>query len=391
MGAAFIIAGTCIGAGMLALPVSTAPAGFFVSVVALVIAWFFMYVSGLYVLEVNLTLAQGNNYVSMARLTLGDRVATLTGVGFALLLYSLLAAYVTSGGELTAQLLQQGFGRSVPRELGPILWTLGFAGLRYYGLKPMDNLNRVFMLGLVITYAIVVLCGIPHVEVKRFQTGEVMAFLTVFPIIFTSFGYQIVVPSISAYLDFSAPKVRQAILLGSVLPLIVYMCWETIIFGTIPSQGQHNSLAAILHSGHTTKMLIDVLQASYHSSLIGSAIHSFIFFAISSSFLGVSLGLFDFLADSLGLKDQSSQLYLLLLTFVPPLLYAEFFPYGFLFALNYAGILVALLHGVLPVLMVWVCRRQAQQGRRGVVLMGASLVFFIGLVLLDVAAMLGVW
>jgi Tryptophan/tyrosine permease family len=41
----------------------------------------------------------------------------------------------------------------------------------------------------------------------------------------------------------------------------------------------------------------------------------------------------------------------------------KFFFYGFLFVLKHAGILVALLYGVLPVLMVWVCRRQAQQGR----------------------------
>ena len=85
---------------------------------------------------------------------------------------------------------------------------------------------------------------------------------------------------------------------------------------------------------------------------------SFAFFAITTSFLGVTLGLLDFLADGLKKTKRGwSHLQLACLTFGPPLIIAMIYPSLFLIALTFAGgIGCALLLGLLPVLMVWVAR-----------------------------------
>ena len=49
---------------------------------------------------------------------------------------------------------------------------------------------------------------------------------------------------------------------------------------------------------------------------------------------------------------------LAVITFLPPLSYAWFYPSGFLLALGYAGVFVAILHGILPVMMVWSSRNK---------------------------------
>jgi tyrosine-specific transport protein len=74
-----------------------------------------------------------------------------------------------------------------------------------------------------------------------------------------------------------------------------------------------------------------------------------------SSFLGVTLGLQDFLADGFKIeKTLRGRLLLGLMTFVPPFLASVLFPNIFLQALRLAGGFgVALLLGLLPVLMVW--------------------------------------
>jgi len=62
LGGAMIIAGTAIGAGMLANPTSTAGVWFIGSILALVYTWFCMTTSGLMILEANLHYPTGSSF-----------------------------------------------------------------------------------------------------------------------------------------------------------------------------------------------------------------------------------------------------------------------------------------------------------------------------------------
>jgi tyrosine-specific transport protein len=73
-----------------------------------------------------------------------------------------------------------------------------------------------------------------------------------------------------------------------------------------------------------------------------------------TAFLGVSLGLFDFLADGLKLhKTGYHGKILVLITFLPPLLVVLLYPGIYLQALNYAGFCCVILLLLLPSLMAW--------------------------------------
>lgn len=77
-----------------------------------------------------------------------------------------------------------------------------------------------------------------------------------------------------------------------------------------------------------------------------------------TAFLGVSIGLFDFLADGLALKKTGLQgKSTLALTFLPPLAVVLFNPGIYLHALSYAGICCVVLLLLLPALMAWRARR----------------------------------
>jgi len=73
--------------------------------------------------------------------------------------------------------------------------------------------------------------------------------------------------------------------------------------------------------------------------------------------MGVSLSLTDFLADGFKMKKTVvNRLLLIVGSYLPPLLFALFLRHGFILALSYAGVFVAILYGILPVLMVWKAR-----------------------------------
>ena len=103
--------------------------------------------------------------------------------------------------------------------------------------------------------------------------------------------------------------------------------------------------------------------------------------ALITSFLGVSLGLFEFLGDSLkGNRDQSSKLFTGLLTFTPPMTFALFFPQGFILALGYAAIALVVLALFFPVILVKHARKTLKTDQNYQVLGGNGALLVISLV-----------
>jgi tyrosine-specific transport protein len=96
--------------------------------------------------------------------------------------------------------------------------------------------------------------------------------------------------------------------------------------------------------------------ASPHVEL---AVHLFADLALATSFLGVALGLFDYLADLFQRKNSpGGRLQSGAITFLPPLAFALFYPRGFVMALGYAGVALAVLALMLPSLLVMKSRKQ---------------------------------
>ncbi|MGL5726928.1 MAG: aromatic amino acid transport family protein, partial [Plesiomonas sp.] len=93
---------------------------------------------------------------------------------------------------------------------------------------------------------------------------------------------------------------------------------------------------------------------------VDAAVRIFADMALATSFLGVTLGMFDFLADAFRRSDNASgRLQTGLITFIPPLIFALFYPQGFVMALGYAAIALAILALLLPAAMVWKIRRHS--------------------------------
>jgi len=75
---------------------------------------------------------------------------------------------------------------------------------------------------------------------------------------------------------------------------------------------------------------------------------------VIASFLGVTAGLFDFIADRLGFGNSSvARLKTASLTFLPPLLASIWWPNGFVAAIGFAGLFATLWAVIIPALLAW--------------------------------------
>lgn len=359
LGGVLLVAGTCIGAVTLALPISTAAMGFYWTLAVFVMCWLAMLLAGWLVLEVSLSLPAGTSFVSMAKTTLGPIGEWVTWGSYLLLLYSLLAAYFNGGGDLVRGVWQQTHGNMLAVWTGVLPWVLLGAGVLYAGTAIADRVNRILVMGLMLSFMILGAGLSLHINPAHLLWKSPSEVTVALPIVITAFGYQVVIPTLRRYFEGTPRALPGIVALGSFLPLLVYSLWALDIFGVFPSRGAH-SLQQLLASGHPAGLLPQYLSTILQHAWVTWVVAAFGLFAIASSFIGIALSLFDFLADGFHLSRQGSgRVLLVVLTLLPPLAYAVYYPQGFILALSYAGIFVALLNGIIPVLMTWARRRQA--------------------------------
>ena len=357
VGGILLVAGTTVGAGMLALPVATGFAGFWPSVALFIVYWLFMTCTALLILEVNLSVPKkASNMISMAELTLGHWGKVVSWVAYLFLLYALTTAYLAGGGPLLNGFLYDVTGWQFPKAIEALPLLLIFGIFVYRGTHSVDFINRWLMLGLVVTYLLMVLFLIPHVKGTLLKHVDIKALAIGSSIVATSFGFHIIIPSLTHYLERDVKQLKRVILIGSAIPLFIYLIWQLLVLGIVPLEGPISLSAGFAKGANGATLLGDYLD---QAALAGLA-QGFSLLAIVTSFLGVSTSLSDFLADGLHIqRTRLGNLALIALAFLPPLLIAMSDPRAFLTALEYAGAFgVVFLLGLMPALMVWKLREK---------------------------------
>lgn len=378
LGSILLIVGTSIGAGMLALPIATAQLGFIGSIILLLICWFVMTMGAFLILEVNLWLPQNSNLISMAKVTIGPLGQLVAWITYLLLLYSLLCAYIAGGSDLFHNLLNSN-GIFIPAWTSALLFTLLFGFIVYLGIRAVDYVNRGLMFVKLGAYVLLITLLTPFLDMVKLTSGE-MKYLTsgaAMTVTITSFGFATIVPSLRIYFASNVKKLKQAILIGSLIPLICYIIWDMVIMGIIPLAGDHG-LIAILQSKTSTSDLVNTLNMLTATSSSTFFAKLFTSICVVTSFLGVALCLTDFLADGFHVeKTGLSNGCIHLLTFIPPFVIVLFFPNAFIKALQYAGIYCVILLIMLPTVMAWYGRYRKKQVGEFKVAGGKKLLLFM--------------
>ncbi|MCA0949005.1 aromatic amino acid transport family protein [Shewanella chilikensis] len=352
-GSMLIIAGTTIGAGMLALPLASAGLGFGVASILMLLLWGLMSYTALLMLEVHQHAPAHATLHTLAHKLLGRKGQLLASLAMMFLLYALCAAYIAGGGAQLHDKLVRYADLALPPQVGAIGFALLIALVVAIGTHSVDMINRVLFALKIIALVIMLTLLLPHAQggyllELPLQQGLVISAL---PVIFTSFGFHGSIPSVVRYVGLDLKALKKIMLVGSAMPLLVYLLWQ------LASQGAL-SQSELMASKELPKF-INSLGQLLHNPMIGQTVSIFADLALATSFLGVSLGLFDFMGDILRRNDSTRhRLQTAAITFLPPLGFALFYPQGFMAALGYAAIALVILAVFLPVAMVWKQRCQ---------------------------------
>ncbi len=347
-----LVMGTCIGAGMLALPVVTGIAGFLPAIAVNLCCCLFMMATGLLLLEVILWMPDGANVLSLAGHFLGKWGKLIGGLSFLFLYYCLQVSYCAGGAPAFAKLINQLFGWQVTGEASFLLFAVFFGVLVFLGARSVNKINWLLMVGLFISFCMLIGIGSTEVQAGLLERADWRISLAATPVLFGAYGYHNLLPTLSTYLKRHLTMLRLAIVVGTLLPFLIYSIWQWMIIGTL-------TLAQIQAADMRGEPITQTLQTIVGHPWLSLSGEFFGFFALVTSFLGVSLSMVDFLGDGLNIKRREGwlRLGLCLAVFMPPALFAASYPDIFIEAMGLAGGYgEAILNGLLPISMVWAGR-----------------------------------
>lgn len=353
VGSTLLVSGTMIGAGMLAMPLTSAGIGFGFTLVLLLGLWALLTFTALLFVELYQTAESDAGIGTLAEQYFGQFGRVVATIVLIIFLYALIAAYISGGGSLLSSLLPEGLGNKP----SIVLFTFIFGVFIVIGTHSVDRINRLLFFVMLAAFAVVLGLMLPGIKMDNLLAIPIdnALIISASPVFFTAFGFHGSIPSLNKYLEGNVKALRISILVGSAITLGAYILWQLSTHGLLTQ----NEFLQILKEDATLNGLVKATLAITGSTVIASAVKLFSTLALVTSFLGVGLGLLECIEDLLkrSFNVSAGRISLGLLTFIPPLAFALFYPEGFILALGYAGQMFAFYAVVLPVSLVWKARR----------------------------------
>ncbi len=359
VGGTALIAGTIVGAGILGLPAVTLSSGVVPSTVLLIALWLYTLISGLMMAEVTLNTMRLVGRPNLGLLfivenTLGFLGARIAAAAYLFLGYALLVAYITRGGEILASAASVAWNveNVLPEWVGIITFTLLFGGMMYFGREQVvEKLNNVFVAILIASFLGILLLISTHLQTAQFLYQDWTAITPAVSVVLVAMFFHNIVPLVVAKMEGDARKIRTCIVIGSGIPLLMFLAWNAVILGSITPDIVQN-----ISNGRTIFDPLQILGSGSSGELLGVLISVFSEFAIITSFIGVAYSLLDFFKGifNVGNNELSKSQSLYLIIFAPPMIVGALNPSIFFTALDYSGTFsVSVLAGIIPALMIW--------------------------------------
>ncbi|WP_434664923.1 aromatic amino acid transporter [Aeromonas sp. NJAU223] len=346
-GGACIIASVCVGAGMLGLPSAGAGAWTTWSSLAIILTMIIMTISGWMLLEAFKRYELSASFNSVTKNLLGHKINIFNNMTVYFVGGILLYAYITSSGLILSGLFDIG------SQLASVLFVLAFSWFVWHSTRAVDRISVVLIVFMVLSFVFGVSGLAAKIDTALLfnslaeEMRQAPYALAMLPVALTSFGYHHSVASMRAYYG-EEHKAKQAILGGTLIALALYLLWLLSIFGNLP----RGDFGPVIAKGGDVDVLLKALASVVESSQVSQAIHLFSMAAILSSFIGVGLGVFDYLADLFQFDNsRAGRTKSWAVTFLPPLLLSLLFPFGFVVAIGYAGAAATVWACIIPALL----------------------------------------
>ena len=345
-----LVIATVVGGGMFSLPIAMAGVWFPGASVILLFIAIMMLLTGLMLVEVNLHYGAGASFNTFTQDLLGRKWNIVVGIAFGFVLYILTYAYISGSSAVMAQTVFKYSGVRFPANISVVIVSMLVGAIAWYSSLLVGRITTVL---------------IGHIEVAKLIDSVAVALpnsqylpyiLMTLPFCIISFGFHGNVPSlVKLYGTSGVSNITRSIIIGTLFALLLYIFWLGVTMGNI----SRSSFPPIIAKGGNIDVFVEAISGLFTSRYMDLILTFFGNFAVASSLLAATLGLFDYIADLFHFPDDGmGRLKTALVTYFPPAAVCFFFPNGFVHAIGYAGLAFTIWSVILPPFLVKAARKR---------------------------------
>ena len=380
LGAIALLAGTAIGSGMLSLPLVLARYGIVFGCVMMCAFVWVAYYSSVIRTELNIHSCSSYAIKDVGLYFSGKIVAQIGNVSLKLLSYSLIAAYLHGLASLIRVFMDVNISFLITTISGIIMLLLFFSN------SLISKINKILFIFLIsafvaVTLGLLIKSGVTTLSIPKGQNVTLDSFAIALPIIFTSFGFQGSLHSLTKFVKNDREIIKKACLFGSIIPAIVYILWICSTILIIYNNNPNFFTKMVSESVDISEMIACLTHVSDMQYLRGMFwIISLL--ALLTSIIGVGIAVFDDWNQKLT-KAKST-----LISVIPSALVAIFVPNAFIKILGVSGMILVVLAIFLPVyLYIRMDKRLANLKTDGARTTGLTILAVVGIAIF----VAGIW
>ncbi len=222
------LVGTTIGAGMFALPYVIAKVGLPLGLAYLLGLGFLTLIINLAYGEIILRTKGDHQFPGYVQKYLGPKAKLLASFLLVLSLYGPMLAYLVKIGEFLALL----FPKSITPQSGTLVFFTLAAWTIFFGLKTISVVESYLTVGLIFLIALLGAVSLPKIELLNWIANPSFAefFLPYGVVLFALTGTAII-PEMEELLRNEPKKLRQSIVVGTFIPVLVYAIFVGAVVG----------------------------------------------------------------------------------------------------------------------------------------------------------------
>ncbi|PIN73644.1 hypothetical protein COV20_05470 [Candidatus Woesearchaeota archaeon CG10_big_fil_rev_8_21_14_0_10_45_16] len=336
--------GTIIGAGILGIPYTLAKAGVFYGFLILLGIGLVYLLINLFTGEFVLRTKEQHQLPGYTEKYLGKEAKAVMFFAMIFSLYGALIAYLIGEGATLYSL----FGVGSPL-LFTVLFFLVASFIVWRGVKTAGKAELLLILFLVLVVCIIGIFSYDRIHVINFMKfNPAYLFLPYGVAIFAYFG-MMAIPEMQEILHKKKKQMKRAIILGSLVPIVIYILFAFIVVGVV-GVDNFNLLSA-------NERIATIALGLYAHPVLGVLANILAFLSMSTSFLTISLALVGMYHYDYGLSRRVS----LFLTLSIPLVIAVLNLATFIEILGITG---AVAGGIETILIIFIYWRAKKLGDR---------------------------
>ena len=224
-----ILIGTIVGAGMFGIPYVVAQSGFLVGAIFLLVLTAVSLLIHLIYGEIVCRTQEKHRLVGYAGYYLGKKGKIIITFSLLFGLYGALLVYIIISGEFLSAIFSPLIGGSA------FIYSLIFLAIGALailrGLILIKRLELIMALFLILVVFLIFFTGLPHLDMSNLKSIDLKYFFLPYGVILWALAGSSAIPEIKEVLKTDGKKYKKIIILGTVIPAILYFLFMFVVIG----------------------------------------------------------------------------------------------------------------------------------------------------------------